>query len=241
MKKLSVLSGLILTGLLATPASALTPEAKNEIGRAAVDYLKENPESFTEIIQSVQDHAAKEQEKQQLAKLSQNKSELFQSGPLTPVLGNPNGTNEVVLFMDPFCHFCRKFEETITSASATNKDLKIIARDIAIMHPKSILLIKAMLAASKQGKYSEMQSELHKVTPDITEEDIQKIADKLELNKEIFQKDMENKDIEAQIKSNMDLAENLDIAATPSYVVKGQDKIFAGYLPVADFQKILQP
>lgn len=241
MKTQLGLSALILANVASTPVTALTQEAKTEIGRAAVDYLKENPESFTEIIQSVQEHAAKEQEKQQLEKLSKNKFELFQSTALTPILGNPKGSTEVVMFMDPFCHFCRKFEETISIAITTNKDLKIIARDIAIMHPKSILLIKAMLSASKQGKYAEMQSALHKVTPEVSEEDIQKIAESLSLDLEKFKSDMNNKDIETQIKSNMDLAENLDIAATPSYVVKGQDKIFAGYLPVADFQKILQP
>ncbi len=230
----------LLAGLtILSPAHALTQQAQDEIGRAALEYFKNNPESFMDVIQAVQDHATKKAQEQQMQKVTENKDRLFESGALIPTVGNPEGTKEIVVFMDPFCHYCRKFEQTIRETVAANKDVKIIARDIAIMHPKSIMLIKAMLAAAKQGKYAEMQSKLHKVTPEVTQDDINGIAKSLGLNVNTFKTDMEGKDIELQIKANMDLADALDINATPSFVVKGKDQINPGYRTTDQMKTIL--
>lgn len=235
-----MLSMFVFAGVIsAQPLTALSPQAQEEIGRAAVDYMKNNPETFMDLIQSVQEHSAKQLKQKQVQKINENKETLFAESELIPVIGNPEGKTEIVVFMDPFCHFCRKFEKTIRDTILANKDVKIIARDIAIMHPKSIMLIKAMLAAAKQGKYAEMQSALHKVTPEISEDDIAKIATDLGINVDKFRADLKDEAIERQIKDNMDLADALDIAATPSFIIKGKSEIFAGYLTTEQLKDVL--
>lgn len=221
-------------------AHTVSAEAKDIIGKAAVDYLKNNPEAFSEIIMSVQAHGQKEQEKKQSEKLNKYKSELFDNSNGTPVLGNPKGSTELVVFMDPFCGYCRKFDVTLREAIKSDKNLKIIARDIAFMHEKSLMLVKAAIAASKQGKYAQMQTEVHKVDPSVTMDDVLKMAKNIGLDTVQFKKDMDSEGTEAMIKKNMDLADGIDLTATPTFVVKGVDKILSGALPLEDLQKLLK-
>lgn len=220
--------------------SAISDEAKNIIGKTAVEYLKNNPEAFAEVVNAVQEHAKQEQEKQQAAKLAQHSSALFNIKNGTPFIGNKNGSTEVVVFMDPFCHYCRKFEETLREAVKSDKNLKIIARDIAIMHEKSLMLIKANVAAANQGKYPEMQSALHKVDTSVSDADVLKMAADLKLDMAQFKKDMNSKETETLIKNNMDLADGLDISATPTFIIKKSQKIISGYVPFDAFQELLK-
>ena len=229
-----------LSLLSLTPAHTVSSEAKEIIGKTAVEYLKNHPEAFSEIVASVQEHAQKEQEKQQSAKIEKYSSDLFSTKTKAPFMGNPKGTTEVIVFMDPFCHYCRKFEETLQGAVEADKNLKVVARDIAIMHEKSLMLIKATVAASKQGKYAGMQSAVHKVDPSVTEADVYKMARDLKLNIKKFTADLKSKDTEALIKENMDLADKLDVTATPTFVIKKSKKLIAGYVPLEAFQNLLK-
>lgn len=146
----------------------------------------------------------------------------------------------MVVFMDPFCGYCHKFEAILREAIVANKDLKIIARNIAFMHEKSLMLVQATIAASKQGKYAEMQLATHKVDSSVTLEDLVKIAKTLGINATQFRKDMESKETNTLIKNNMDLADGIDLTATPTFVIKGVSKIISGALPLEELQKLLK-
>ena len=229
-----------LTLLSFSPAHTVSAEAKEIIGKTAVEYLKENPTAFGEILKAAQDYGQKEVEEEQAAQIEKHAGDLFNVKNGTPFLGNPDGTTEVVVFMDPFCHYCRKFEEILRGAIKADKNLKVVGRDIAIMHEKSLMLIKATVAASKQGKYAEMQSATHQVEPSVTEQDVLKMAADLKLNIKKFTADMNSKETEALIKENMDLADNLKVAATPTFIIKKSKKLVAGYMPLEAFQDILK-
>jgi protein-disulfide isomerase len=66
------------------------------------------------------------------------------------------------------------------------------------------------------------------------------MAKGLGINVTQFKKDMESKETEALIKNNMDLADGIDLTATPTFVVKGVSKIISGALPLEDLQKLLK-
>ncbi len=237
-KTMTLVSGTIF--LATNAASALTAEARDEIGRAAVDYMKNNPKSFTEIVTAVQEHSQKIEKKRQLDLLAKHQDDLFKKITNVPIIGNKKGTTEIVLFMDPFCHFCRKFEKTIKVAIKENKNIKFISRDIAIMHPKSIMLIKALLAADRQGKYMEMQTLVHKVTPKVESQDLLKFAADLKMDVTKFKADMDDKKTTEILKSNMDLADNLNIEATPTFIIKGKKSINAGYVSFDELKILLK-
>ena len=59
----------LMIGLnICIPAHALTQQTRDEIGKAALEYFKTNPEAFMDIIQTVQDHAAQKAQEQQTIK-----------------------------------------------------------------------------------------------------------------------------------------------------------------------------
>jgi protein-disulfide isomerase len=218
----------------------LSQAAKELIGQTAVDYLKSHPEAFAEIFANVQEHNKKEMEKVAQEQVIKNKDKLFDTADGTPILGNPKGTTEVVVFMDPFCGHCRSFKDTLLEAIKTDPTLKIIARDLALMSPKSSLVAKALLAAARQGKYSEMEKAMYTVEPTVTAEEITAKANGVGLKIDQFQKDMKSKEVENALNSNMALAREISLTGTPTTIVKSNNKVLAGAISLETLRNNLK-
>jgi Protein-disulfide isomerase len=234
---------LLLSSLLTTvlaPVQAISNEAQEIIGKTAANYLKEHPEEVTSIVQALQNHHESLQEKQNQEKVQQISDKLFTIPTGLPVIGNPIGSDELVVFMDPFCGFCRRFKETLQTAIAQNPNLKIIIRDIAIMDEKSILVTKALLAAAHQGKYPQLQQALYQVDTSVTKEDILAQAKQLQLDMVQFNKDLDSPKIEALFKQNMELASEINLTGTPTFIIKKTHKMMAGAVDVETLQDLLQ-
>ena len=219
---------------------AISNEAKEIIGKTAAEYLKEHPEDVTEIVQALQNHHETLQEKQNQDKVQQISDKLFAPSTGLPILGNPRGSDEIVVFMDPFCGFCRRFKETLHTAIEQNPNLKVIIRDIAIMDEKSILVAKALLAAAHQGKYPQLQQALYQVDPTVSQEDILAKAKELKFDMLQFNKALESPEIEALFKHNMELASEINLTGTPTFIIKKSRKLMAGAVDLKTLQDLLQ-
>ena len=218
----------------------LSPAAKELIGKTAVEYLKSHPEAFGEIVAHVQEHNKVQMEKAAQEQVIKNKDKLFDTSNGTPVLGNPTGSTEVLVFMDPFCGHCRTFRNTLLEAIKADPSLKIVTRDLALMNQKSALVAKALLAAARQGKYREMEQAMYAVEPTITQEEITEKAKKAGLSADQFQKDLKSKEIETILNSNMELAREVSLTGTPTTIVKSNNKVLAGAISLETLRSNLK-
>jgi protein-disulfide isomerase len=227
----------------ATPASQpatsnFTQAQKDEIEKIVGDYLTNKPDV---VMSAFQAGMAKQQE-EAVAKMekavTENKDKIFNDAA-TPIAGNPKGTQSLVVFMDPYCGYCKKFHGELETLLSTNKDVKVIFKDIPIMGEDSVLAIKAMLAAKEQGKYDQLQQAIFSSDKHLTEKQLLKLASSLDIDTKKLKADMKNKDIQVHIDQDMELAKALGINGTPTLII-GESKVVPGYVSAEELSKMLK-
>lgn len=220
-----------------TPAT-FNHEQVAEIKKIAEEYIVKNP---TVVMAAFQAGMA-EQQKAELEKVekavSEHKDKIFKNAN-APTAGNPNGTQSLVAFMDPYCGYCKKFYGELATILKDNKDVKITFVDIPIMGDGSTLAIKAMLAAAAQGKYEQMQKAVYTADKHLTKRQILKIADLIGLDKKKFDDALKGKELDVQVEHNAELAKTLGIHGTPTLIF-GEGKVMPGFIPAEKANEILK-
>jgi len=102
------------------------------------------------------------------------------------------------------------------------------------IHPESLSAAKASWAALQQGKFWEFHNALFERQGDLNEQAYQKIATQLKLNLERFDRDRNSFAATEAIAQDMQLASNLEIGGTPSFlaITTGTIELILGF----DFQ-----
>ncbi len=218
--------------------STLTPAQAGEIEKVVANYLKKNPEiimaSFQEAMEKQQKEAAAKTEKA----VAENKDKIFKDSS-TPTAGNLHGTQSLVVFADPNCGYCKKFYKEISTLLNTNKDVKVIFKDIPIMGTNSEIAIKAMLAAKKQGKYEQLQNAIYTSDKPLTKKQILKIASSLGMDTKKLEADMNDKVIKTEMEQTLELSKTLGINGTPTLIV-GETTVLPGYVSAEELNKKLK-
>lgn len=216
-----------------------TSEQVGDIKKIITDYLTQNPDV---IMLAFQAGMAKKQQ-EEIAKMEKavldNRDKIFKNSH-APTAGNDkNPTQELAVFMDPYCGYCKKFHGELETILSSNKDLKIVFVDIPIMGDASNYAIKAMLAAKLQGKYDQMQQAVFSSDKHLTKKQILKIATSLGMDAKQLEADMKRKDIQAQIDQNAELAKSLGINGTPTLII-GKNTVIPGFLSAEEVTKKLK-
>jgi len=185
-----------------------------------------------------------EKQKEEVAKIEkaviENKDKIFKSNPAFPTAGNTkNPTQELVLFMDPYCGYCKKFHGELGSILNANKDVRITFIDVPIMGPGSFVAIKAMLAAKAQNKYDQLQQAIFSADKHLSKKQILKIAKSLGIDTKQLEQDMKSKGIQAQVNRNEALVKTLGMNGTPTLII-GESKVVPGFLSAEEVNKLLK-
>jgi protein-disulfide isomerase len=201
------------------------------------EYLVENPEIIMTAFQAGMALKQKEEVAKMEQAVKQNRDKIFSD--TAPVGGNLEGSESLVIFMDPYCGYCKKFHGEIDAIVNQNKDVKITFIDIPIMGPESTLAVQAMLAAKEQGKYEQLQKAIYSADKRLTKRDIIKMADSLGIDTNKLEDDMKSKAIKNQVDLNSDLAKELGVNGTPTLII-GESKVVPGFLPADEVNKMLK-
>lgn len=198
-------------------AEVFDAEQKKAIEEIVHDYLVNQPEVLIEASQALRE----QQQQETIAAIEQGvlkqPDKVFYSD--SPVLGNPDGKVNLVEFVDYLCPHCRRMETVIENLQASNDDLRIVIKLLPIFGEKSILVVKAALAAEKQGKFEALHHALMQSTPPTTKEALLAVAKKAGLDPDQLGKDMEDPAIQETINRNLSLAKALQVRATPVFVI----------------------
>lgn len=209
-----------------------------DIKKIMSEHISQNPDLVMTAVQAGM--AAKQ--KEEIAKIEkavvENKDKIFNDKAI-PVSGNPEGKESLVLFMDPYCGYCKKFHGEIDTILGKNKDVKITFIDIPIMGPGSNFAIKAMLAAKAQGKYDQLQKAIFSADKNLSKKQLLKIANSLGIDTKQLEKDMKSKAIEAQVNRNSELAKALGINGTPTLII-GENKVIPGFVSAEEVNNLLK-
>ncbi|MGI9386384.1 MAG: DsbA family protein, partial [Methyloligellaceae bacterium] len=153
--------------------------------------------------------------------VAQNAESLYRS-KYDFVAGNPKGNVTVVEFFDYNCGFCKRALGDIVKLINTDDQVRVVFKELPIFGKPSEETAKLALASIEQGKYMEYHVELLKSPGRMTKARALKIAEKLGLDVEKLQKDVETPKIEAALAANRTLANNIGLQGTPLYLVGDQ-------------------
>lgn len=225
---------------LAATSDQLTSGQVKQVQQIVHDYLLDNPQVLVEVSQKLQAQQAQEETVETKKAIMANAKVIFDAAA-SPIAGNTKGDVTLVEFFDYRCPHCKDMAPVMKQLIKSDKNLRVIYKDLPIFGGVSTYAAKATLASQKQGKYLAFHEALMAANDVLTQREVLDIAKKISLNVDQLQKDMNDQSIDDQIKDNFKLAQTLHIPATPAFVLGNRSgsafDFILGEVPVATLQK----
>lgn len=151
---------------------------------------------------------------------------------IATVAGNPHGKVTVVEFFDYRCRYCRQSFPWVQQMIRSNPQVRMVYREYPILGDTSVYAARAVLAASKQGKYEPLQIALMRASRPLDPSSILRIAQANGINVQQLTNDMANNLIDQQLDATNALAQDLNIGSVPTFVVaKTPSATYNGAIP----------
>lgn len=214
----------------ASPATgAMSDEKRKEIELIVRDYLVDNPEILIDMQTALEE---KQREQQQVAQgevIRNAADQLFHSG-YDGIVGNPDGDKTVVEFFDYNCGYCARALDDMQAMVDADPELRFVLKEFPIFGDKSHGAHVVSMAVHKiaPDKYAAFHAQLLGGEGQADEAAAMAIAGSLGIDEAQLREAMQSPEIEAAFRQTYDLANQLQISGTPSYVIG--DEVVAGAL-----------
>jgi hypothetical protein len=142
------------------------------------------------------------------------------------ISGDENSTYKIAIFSDPLCPFCRGFVPgAIKEIEKQPKKFALYYYHLPLtsLHPASVELVKAAIAAELQG-HKDMVLKLYNVKVNSHERDVKKIlaAFNKVMKTNITPEDLKSQEVIKRYNSDMKIAEELMVQGTPTMYFNGK-------------------
>ena len=191
---------------------------KPAIERIVRDYLIANPEVIEEAVQALQAKREAAEKNRAQAALSEH-GDALRGHPMTPVSGNATGDVTVVEFFDYQCGYCKRSLASLVDLLSSDKNVRVVWKELPILGPVSRFAARAAMAANKQDKYFDFHVGVMSSQGRLSESKVMSIAADVGLNVDRLREDMKDPKIEAYLDETLQLANSLGIRGTPAFVI----------------------
>ena len=142
----------------------------------------------------------------------------------SPFKGPVQAPVEIVIFSDFQCPYCSKLVPILDQVKTLYpKEVKVVFKNYPLRnHSYARKAAIAALAANEQGEFWPFHDGLFENHSQIDDTFILMLADKLDLDREQFQRDMKNQKIWAQINKDIQEAKKVGVRGTPTVMVNGK-------------------
>lgn len=216
---------------------SFTPAQRAEIVEIMRNALKTDPTILSDAVASLQAQASARKASSALETVRRNRAQ-FGGSTTDIVLGNKNGTLDVVEFYDPRCQYCRKVLGDVEHLISSEPNLRLVEKVIPVLGPNSLIDAQAIMAAGLQDGYFRFQKALmtDSATPSLDR--IRRIAQSVGLDADRLLKDMKSPAVTAALSKNIELAKSIDLEGTPTFII-GDREIIPGAASEADLKAAL--
>ena len=235
-----LVSAMLVLGFAGTKVDAggeLNSGQIEEINRLIYDYLMANPEVIVDSVQKLREKAEISQREEGAKNLVAFRDQL-ENDPMTPVVGNRNGDITIVEFFDYRCGYCKTTLSVIRQLLAEDSGVRLVMKELPILSTESVIAARAALSADKQGKYFSFHNALMTARGSLDKEQVMEIAAQSGLDVEKLAIDMATPQVTAQVDANRELAANLNIRGTPTFVIG--DQILPGAIDIDALRQIIE-
>ncbi|WP_273759916.1 DsbA family protein [Bartonella sp. ML70XJBT.G] len=209
----------------------ITPQIDNhDIQKIVRDYLLTHPEIMIEmqlILQEKLEKKSAQDAQTQASIINFLKKEIFHS-PHDAILGNPNGKRVLIDFFDYNCGYCKMSYSYIENLIKEYPDLRVVIKDLPILGSDSMAAHTVAHAFRKQfpEKYPQFHKALLTSESRANEAKAIKIAVSLGADEKKLRDAIKDPNLKNPFKENIQIASQLNITGTPSYIIG--DKVFIG-------------
>jgi protein-disulfide isomerase len=139
----------------------------------------------------------------------------------SPRLGPKGAADEIVVFSDFQCAFCKRAARELGQIHRANPNRVVIYfKHFPISrHKQSLNAAHAAEAARLQGKFWEMHDQLFAHAGELTDGSYKALAEKLGLDVERFLKDMSSEQVANRVLSDRLEGEGIGIRGTPFFLI----------------------
>lgn len=163
------------------------------------------------------------------------------------ILGDKNAKVIVYLYTDYRCPICRTYNVITNRAATELGGFRIVHKNFPLdmdcnrsvlkpFHQDSCMLAKYAIAAEKQGRFWDLNSEIFEKQPK-DEKELLMIAKNLGFNTIELNKDANSEATNKRLQEDIESAIALKIDGTPAIVING--KVYAGIKPYYELKDIL--
>lgn len=215
-----------------------------QIQKIVHDYLIQNPNVLVEASQALQAQMQEKQVETALAAIKQNVTKLF-TDPATPVVGNANPEVSIVEFFDYQCGHCKEMNTIVQGMMKKNTNLRLILKELPIFGGNSQFAAKAALGAYEVDptKYYALHDALLAADNPMSEIKVFKAArDAGYSDAQIAQikTAMNGPKVQQELKDNFQLAQALQLAGTPAFIIANKDQSQFRFIPGSTSAEDLQ-
>ncbi|MCK8783077.1 DsbA family protein [Roseomonas sp. NAR14] len=211
----------------------LTPAQRAEVVAVLRQALRDDPSILRDALAAMEVAAQRDREQASRAAIAANRDALLRD-PESPVRGNPQGSVTVVEFFDARCGYCKSMQPAMDQLLRSNRNVRLVMKDLPILGPNSVLASRALLAAQRQGKYDALYDALLRLRTDPNEAVLRAEAERVGLDWARLRRDMDDPAIARRIENNLRLARNLGIEGTPALVIG--DRLIPGAVDLATLE-----
>lgn len=202
-----------LLGFLGGWTAQLTGVGQGRTEAVVRDYILQHPEILPQAMERLH-------QREQAKRLEPLREQVAQAFP-GAVLGNPKGSRVLVEFSDYACGYCRQSVADVQALIAADPQLKVVIREFPILSQESVDAARMALAAAEQGKFAAFHDAMFaQGRPGPAT--IEAAGRKAGLDMARARSVASSPQVEAELASNVRLAEALGFSGTPSWVAGDQ-------------------
>jgi protein-disulfide isomerase len=214
----------------------LTPKQQEAVKKLVHDYIMENPQVVAEAIEALREKEELAAESEAKKALTDRKDDIFNDAN-SPVLGNEAGDVTIVEFFDYRCPYCKSVVDSLFDAVKSDGKIRLVMKELPVLGPDSVQAARAALAARPQKKYEEFHRALMHIKGPVNEQVVMKTAAEAGLNVEKLKKDMEDDQIDKELRDNIQLAHALNLSGTPGFIIG--DEIVRGAMNPQSMKQLI--
>jgi protein-disulfide isomerase len=236
MRKLLTSTALIATLSASALMAQSAPQTAGDWDEIQ-SYLERNPQVMSQLTTMMDREIKPEQIAMDREYIEKNAIAIYED-PMSPVLGNPNGSKIIVKFTDFRCPHCKTAAAEITKLIALDPDVKIVIREFPVLGPDSTEAAKFALAVRLVGgdeAYAKVKSELFETKARMTGYLFEEMAETAGLDPKTVIEAMDSSEILKHLADNVTLARDLKINGTPGLIIG--DVVVRGSIPLAAMQR----
>lgn len=159
--------------------------------------------------------------------------------PQRPVIGPSDAKVTIVAFSEFQCPFCSRVLPTLSEIQKTyGDDVRLVFANLPLdFHPEAEPAARAAWAAHQQGRFWDYHDLLFAQQKQLGAETYVELASQLGLDLARFESDMSDPEAAAHIQEDIQLAGQLGLSGTPSFLVNGRK--FVGAQPLDAFKRLI--